>query len=110
MLVVNATTIDMSTTHYPSNYQEPAATWPALPHDDAATTQRDVAGDRLSSNSIALMDQAVVSGANFLTSVLVGRWCGLAELGAFALGCTVLVYALALQESFIASPYVVFVH
>ena len=70
---------------------------------------RAISYDLFSSSALALLDQAVVSGANFTIAVLVGRLCGLAELGAFALGGTILVFAAAVQEALIASPYTVFV-
>ena len=41
--------------------------------------------------AMAVLDQAVVSGTNFLTVVLVGRACGQEELGYYSLGVTVLV-------------------
>lgn len=55
-----------------------------------------------------LADQAVVSGTNFLTTVIIGRFCGAGELGAYALGFTVLIMIAVVQESLIASPYTVF--
>src|SRR2546429_36531 len=42
-------------------------------------------------NALALIDQAVVSGTSFLTTILIGRWCGASELGIYALGFSLLV-------------------
>lgn len=60
------------------------------------------------SGVLALLDQAVVSGTNFLTIVLVGRTCGQEQLGFYSLGFTVLVLVAAAQESLITAPYTVF--
>src|SRR2546426_272629 len=35
-----------------------------------------VRGLALGNNTLALLDQAVVSATNFLTTILIGRWCG----------------------------------
>jgi O-antigen/teichoic acid export membrane protein len=55
--------------------------------------------------SIALLDQSLVSGGRFLTSVLVGRVCGQAALGRYSLGFTVVLTILCLQDSLISLPY-----
>ena len=52
-----------------------------------------------------MIDQAVVSGASFLATILVGRWCGPGELGVYSLGFTLLVSWGCVQESLIALPY-----
>ncbi len=58
----------------------------------------------------AVLDQAVVGGTNFLTTILVGRLCGASELGLFALAMTIWYLTLAFLESMITSPFTVFVH
>ena len=58
--------------------------------------------------ALAVLDQAVVSGTNFLTVVLVGRACGQEELGYYSLGVTILVLLASLQESLVTAPYTVF--
>jgi O-antigen/teichoic acid export membrane protein len=57
---------------------------------------------------LALLDQAVVSGTSFLTTVLVGRFAGQTQLGVYSLGFTVLVLIVCVQDSLIAAPYTVF--
>ena len=57
---------------------------------------------------LAILDQAAVSGTNFLTVVLVGRACGQEELGYYSLGVTILVLLVSVQESLITAPYTVF--
>lgn len=55
----------------------------------------------------ALTDQALVSGASFLTTVLVGRFAGKEQLGLYSLGFTYLVLVLAFQDSLITGPFLV---
>src|SRR5947209_1727352 len=55
--------------------------------------------------ALAMLDQAAVSGTSFLTTVLIGRWCGAGELGAYSLGFSLLVAWAGAQESLIALPY-----
>ena len=59
---------------------------------------------------VALIDQAVFSGANFLTTVLVGRFCGLDELGVYALAFALVVFLMVIHESLVWTPYTVYCH
>ncbi len=58
----------------------------------------------------AVFDQAVVGGTNFLTAIIVGRLCGPAELGLFALVTIIWYLVLASLESLVTDPFTVFVH
>src|SRR4051794_14737588 len=57
---------------------------------------------------LAVLDQAVVSGTSFLTTILLWRYCGPGELGVYSLGFTLLVTWGCVQESLIATPYTIF--
>ena len=57
---------------------------------------------------LGLFDQAIVSGTNFLTTVIIGRYCGAEPLGVYSLGFTLLVLIAVAQESLICVPYNVF--
>ncbi len=61
-----------------------------------------------SKSILALADQAVVSGASFLTTVLLGRVCGAAELGVSSLGATLVVLIGCVENSLISTPYTVY--
>lgn len=61
-------------------------------------------------SSLALVDQVVVGGTAFLTTMLVGRISGSEELGLFALGLSIVFFAIAAQESLVTSPYTIFVN
>lgn len=58
-------------------------------------------------HAMALADQAVVSGASFLTTISVGRWTGPSQLGFYSIGISVLVASLAIQESLVSLPYTI---
>ena len=54
---------------------------------------------------LALADQAVVSATSFLTTVLVGRYTDPSQLGAYAIGNSVLASLFTVQGSLITLPY-----
>src|SRR5712691_2343285 len=56
---------------------------------------------------IALVDQAVVSGTSFLTTILIGRWTIPREFGIYAIGISCLVCWLGVQDSLICLPYTI---
>lgn len=57
----------------------------------------------------ALADQGVVSIARLVTSILIGRYGSKEELGIYSLGFTILTLVVCLQESFVNTPYTIFV-
>lgn len=57
---------------------------------------------------LGLIDQAAVSGASFLTTVAIGRFCGAQELGIYALGFSLVVLVTGAQTSLISIPYTIF--
>ncbi len=65
---------------------------------------------RLRSAAIVLADQAVCSGATFLTGVLVGRALSIGAFGEFSLGMSLSVFSLVLQDTLLATPYTFHVH
>ena len=64
-------------------------------------------GSFVKSGSLAIADQAVVSGTNFATSILLG-WSGKTELGIYYLALSTLVFFRGVQEQLITAPYVVY--
>src|SRR6185503_4571137 len=56
---------------------------------------------------VSIGDQCLVSGTNFLTLVVMGRACGMYELGVYSLAFTAVVTLMALQESLLIAPYTV---
>ena len=56
------------------------------------------------STQLTLMDQALVSGSNFLTAILITRLAGLEEYGFFALAWMGLLLMSSLQQAFIQAP------
>ncbi|MGB7494555.1 MAG: hypothetical protein WBR26_07570 [Candidatus Acidiferrum sp.] len=56
----------------------------------------------------ALCDQGVVSLTNFATGVIIGRVCGSAELGVYALAWTLMTLATEFSATLTTTPYTVF--
>jgi O-antigen/teichoic acid export membrane protein len=52
----------------------------------------------------ALCDQALVSGANFATNVILARVLGIREYGVYALSWMAVLFVASLQWAFIVSP------
>ena len=61
-------------------------------------------------HALALADQAVVSAASFLTTVMIARWTIPNELGLYSIGISLLVSLLSIQESLISLPYTIQQH
>ena len=57
---------------------------------------------------LAVCDQAIVSGASFATSVIVGRSCAREDMGLFYLVLTVVYLVKGLQEHLICAPYAIY--
>lgn len=55
--------------------------------------------------SLALLDQAVVSGASFATTVMIGRFTYPSQLGLYALAGSILIWLANAQESLVSLPY-----
>lgn len=97
---------------------------PSLPPDDASMTRARRWPGTHSAASFAIrlgdgashatllgvMDQVVVSLANFATTVAVGKLAGVTALGEYSLAFTILLLLMTLQDSLIASPYSVVCH
>lgn len=58
--------------------------------------------------SLAVIDQAFISGSNFLVSILLARWASAEEYGAFALAFAVFLLLSQLQQSVLLEPMSVF--
>lgn len=65
---------------------------------------------RFGAHAFALADQAIVSGGSFLTTVLVGRNADSIQLGVYAIGSSLLVSSMMIQESLIVLPYMIYYH
>ena len=56
---------------------------------------------------LSLVDQAMVSGTAFLTTLLIARWSGSGQLGVYAVGISLLGFLLACQDLLILEPYLI---
>ena len=62
----------------------------------------------VSQTGAAVCERALLGVATVLTTVLLGRWGGSAELGLFAIGFPLVCVGIALQEALITAPYTVY--
>lgn len=60
------------------------------------------------SQSLGVADQAIVSGTNLLTTVIIGQTGDPWALGVYSLGFTIVVLTLSAQDAFISLPYTVY--
>jgi O-antigen/teichoic acid export membrane protein len=60
--------------------------------------------------AFAIFDQGVVSGTNFLTTLILARACSQEELGAYSLAWTVVLFLAAAQGNLISVPYTMYCH
>ncbi len=58
--------------------------------------------------TVALLDQGIISGTRFLTTILVGRVAGPAELGLYSLAVAALILTIVIQESLVTTPYTIY--
>ena len=61
-------------------------------------------------HTLSLVDQAVISATSFITTILVGRWCGADELGVYSMGFSLLISWISVQESLVSLPYTIYRH
>ncbi len=59
-----------------------------------------------SRRALTLVDQALVSGSNFITGIMLVRGLGLIEFGRFTIAYAILLLANSVQLSFISSPMI----
>ena len=66
---------------------------------------RTLLGTRARQGALTLADQAVTSGTNFLTTVILGRACLQHELGLYAMGFSLVVVLMGISRALIWMPY-----
>jgi len=59
---------------------------------------------------VCLFNQGIVSVAGFVTSVLIGRWVGKAELGLYIIGLSLVLFARGFQTQLVSTPYTIYHH
>jgi O-antigen/teichoic acid export membrane protein len=66
------------------------------------------ASSLLQKSGLSVLDQAVVSGTSFATSVLLGRCASREELGVYYLALSVVFFARGVQEQLVSAPYMIY--
>ena len=59
-------------------------------------------------NIVVLIDQGVVSVANFLTTLIIGRVCTKEEFGLYMLGFSIVIFIMNIQGFLISTPYTIY--
>src|SRR6478609_1956108 len=62
----------------------------------------------LQKSGLSVLDQAVVSGTSFATSVLLGRFTSQEELGVYYLALSVVYFTRGVQEQLVSAPYMIY--
>lgn len=62
----------------------------------------------LARSGLSVLDQAVVSGTSFATSVLLGRCSTQEELGVYYLALSIVYFARGVQEQLVSAPYMIY--
>lgn len=57
---------------------------------------------------LAIFDQGMISGTNFVTAVIVGRCCGAETLGLYSLISAAIAMTVGVQDQLVTAPYVVY--
>jgi len=62
----------------------------------------------LQKSGLSVIDQGVVSGTSFATSVLLGRFATQEDLGVYYLALSVIYFARGVQEQLVSAPYMIY--
>ncbi len=71
-------------------------------------TKRLTRSRLLQSSGLSVIDQALVSGTSFVTSVILGRCTGREDLGYYYLALSIVLFVRGLQEQLVAAPYMIY--
>ncbi len=84
------------------------AVGPEAPNPEQESARTPRVGAILRKGTLALFDQGIVSVTNLLTTIIVGRACGLEDFGLYTLAITVVIFAACAQEALISSPFALY--
>jgi O-antigen/teichoic acid export membrane protein len=73
-----------------------------------ALARRAIGSKLLQSSGLSIMDQALVSGTSFATSVILGRCAGREDLGIYYLALSIILFVRGLQEQLVSAPYMIY--
>lgn len=85
----------------------PAAPLGALANA-AARLRQLVASSLLQKSALSVLDQAIVSGTSFATSIILARSCPREELGVYYLAISVVFFVRGIQEQLVSAPYMIY--
>jgi O-antigen/teichoic acid export membrane protein len=73
-----------------------------------ALVRRITTSKLLQSSGLSVLDQAIVSGTSFVTSIILGRCCGRDDLGVYYLALSIVLLVRGLQEQLVSAPYMIY--
>jgi hypothetical protein len=62
----------------------------------------------VSQAALSLVDQAIVSGASFVTAMIIARTTSQVTMGMYYLIASIVIVAVGVQEHIIAAPYIIY--
>jgi O-antigen/teichoic acid export membrane protein len=74
----------------------------------ARAISRLITSPLLQKSGLSVLDQAVVSGTSFATSVLLSRFASKEELGVYYLALSVVYFTRGVQEQLVSAPYMIY--
>lgn len=92
------------------DHLEPGETSPALAPGVAPSVAADASEPVVPTSAFAVVDQGIVSGTSFLTTLIIARTCPQDELGVYSLAGTVVLFLAAAQGNLISVPYTIYCH
>ncbi len=78
------------------------------PSETPGRSRRDSGSKSPLQAFLSLIDQCLVSGTNFATTVIIGRMCTKHELGIYSLAFSVLLLVRGIQYQIVSAPYMIF--
>jgi O-antigen/teichoic acid export membrane protein len=92
------------------DYFESGDASPVLSPRIAAPDLTVVSSRDVPAGAFAIFDQGVVSGTNFLTTLIIARVCSQEELGVYSLAWTIVLFLAAAQGNLVSVPYTMYCH
>ena len=73
-----------------------------------ARFQTSVQSSDAAASMLAVVDQAMISGTNFVTAIIIGRCCGAETLGLFSLIAAAMAMIIGVHDQLVTAPYVLY--
>jgi len=92
------------------DHSDPDETSASLTPSVAPSVFADAPEPMVRSGVFSIFDQGIVSGTNFLTTLLIARACSQDELGVYSLAWMIVLFLAAVQGNLVCVPYTMYCH